>query len=238
MKCRTEIASPVAVVTGASRGIGKSIALALQDEGYVVIGCSRSSGVAEVEGQHHFSVDVTDEKAVRNLFRRVGEEYGRLDVLVNNAGVASMNHCLLTPMSTVQKVLMVNVGGTFLCAREAARLMKFRKFGRIINIGSFGVPLRIEGEAIYVASKAAVVSLSQIMAKELAPFGITVNVVGPTAIETDIIKNVPREKLLALNDKLAIKRFGKFADVTNVIKFLISPNSDYVTGQVIYLGGA
>ena len=146
-----------------------------------------------MEGYRHFQCDVTDEVAVKQMFSTISREIGRLDVAVNNAGVALMNHSLLTPVSAVDRVLAVNVRGTFLISREAAKVMQRRKFGRIVNIGSFGVPFRVEGEAVYVASKSAVVALSQVMARELAELGITVNVVGPTAIDTDIIRNVPRE---------------------------------------------
>jgi len=229
---------PVALVTGSRNGIGEYLVHWFVDHGYRAIGCSRQLPDWTLDQYEHFLVDVTDEIAVKQMFSLIKQKYGRLDVLVNNAGVASMNHSLLMPVSTVDRILAVNVRGTFIVSREAAKLMQKRKFGRIINIGSFGVPLRVEGEAVYVASKSAVVTLSQVMARELAEYGITVNVVGPTAIETDIIRNVPREKLQRLNDQLAIKRFGTFADVANVVDFFARPESDYITGQVIYLGGA
>lgn len=229
---------PVALVTGSRKGIGEYLAHWFVERGYLALGCSRQIPEWSLEGYHHFVADVTDESAVKQMLSTIGRDFGRLDVVVNNAGVASMNHSLLTPVSTVDRILAVNVRGTFIVSREAAKLMKRRKFGRIVNIGSFGVPLRVEGEAVYVASKSAVVTLSQVMARELAEFGITVNVVGPTAIDTDIIRNVPREKLQHLTDQLAIKRFGTFADVANVIEFFIRHESDYITGQVIYLGGA
>lgn len=229
---------PVVLVTGSRKGIGEYLAHWFVDQGYFTLGCSREAPAWNLEGYRHFIVDVTDESAVKQMFSSISREIGRLDVVVNNAGVASMNHSLLTPVSTVDRILAVNIRGTFIVSREAAKLMKRRNFGRIVNVGSFGVPLRVEGEAVYVASKSAVVTLSQVMARELAEFGITVNVVGPTAIDTDIIRNVPREKLQHLTDQLAIKRFGTFADVANVVEFFIRPQSDYITGQVVYLGGA
>jgi len=228
----------VALVTGSRKGIGEYLAKWFIKRGYVTVGCSRQEPSWTIDGYTHFCVDVSDESSVVKMFSEIKERFGRLDVLVNNAGVASMNHCLLTPISTVNKILAINVQAVFLVSREAAKVMRRNRFGRIVNIGSFGVPLRVEGEAIYIASKNAVVSLSQVMARELADFGITVNVVGPTAIDTDIIRNVPREKLQHLIDQLAIKRFGTFEDVANVIDFFVRPESDYITGQVIYLGGA
>lgn len=228
----------VALITGSRKGIGEYLAKWFLERGYVTIGCSRERPQWSMDRYCHYSLDVTDEPEVMKMFKAISKSYGRLDVLVNNAGVASMNHCLLTPMSTVKKVLAVNVEGLFLMSREAAKLMQKHRAGRIVNIGSFGVPLKVEGEAIYVASKNAIVSLTQIMSRELADFGITVNVVGPTAIDTDIIRNVPKEKLQRLTDQLAIKRFGRFEDIANVVEFFIRPESNYITGQVIYLGGA
>lgn len=130
-----------------------------------------------------------------------------------------------------------NFIGTFLMCREAARLMKRNQFGRIVNMASIATPLKLEGEAVYAASKAAVISFTQVVAKELASFGITVNAIGPTPIDTDLIKSVPEEKLDQLINLQAIKRRGTFNDVTNLIDFLIRPESDFITGQVIFLGG-
>lgn len=230
--------SAVAVVTGSSRGIGAALVNRLVQQGYRVIGCSRSTPEWELEGYEHHLLDIGDEGAVRSLFSQIQKMYGRLDVLINNAGAASMNHSLLTPAATVSRLLETNVLGTFLASREAAKLMQRRKFGRIVNIGSFGVPLEIEGEAAYVASKSAVVSLSRVMARELAPWQITVNVVGPTPIETAMIRNVPKEKIQNLVSQLPIKRLGTFEDVLNVVEFFLRRESDNITGQVIYLGGA
>jgi 3-oxoacyl-[acyl-carrier protein] reductase len=115
--------------------------------------------------------------------------------------------------------------------------MRRRRYGRIVNISSIAVPMRLEGESIYAASKSAVVTFSRILARELADSGITCNVVGPTPIETDLIRGVPREKIDSIVERLAIKRLGRFEDVANVIDFFVKPESDYITGQVIYLGG-
>jgi 3-oxoacyl-[acyl-carrier protein] reductase len=171
------------------------------------------------------------------LFAEVRREYGQLDVLINNAGIASMNHTILTPTATVRKIFETNVTGSFLFCREAAKLMMQKKFGRIVNFATVATPLRLEGEAIYAASKAAIVSLTQILARELATWNITVNAVGPTPIQTDLIGSVPKEKIDALLNRQAIPRLGEFCDVTNVIDFFLRPESSFVTGQVIYLGG-
>lgn len=171
------------------------------------------------------------------MFAEITRTYGRLDVLINNAGVASMNHILLTPLKVARNIMETNFIGTFLLCREAARLMKRHGFGRIVNLASVAVPLKLEGEAVYAASKAAVISFTQIIAKELATFGITVNAVGPTPIQTDLIKGVPQEKIEMLVRSQAIQRPGELRDVANVIDFFIQPESDFITGQVVFLGG-
>ena len=171
------------------------------------------------------------------MFASVSEDYGRLDVLINNAGIASMNSLLLTPVDTAKKIVETNFLGTFLACREATRLMKKNSFGRIVNIGTVASKLKLEGEAIYAASKAAIINFTEIAARELAPFGITVNAVAPTPIDTDLIRSVGREKIDRLLDRQAIKRMGEFRDVVNVIDFFIQPESDFITGQVIFLGG-
>jgi 3-oxoacyl-[acyl-carrier protein] reductase len=130
-----------------------------------------------------------------------------------------------------------NVTGMFLMSREAAKMMMRTKWGRIVNFATVATPLKLEGEAIYAASKAAVISLTQILAREFAPFGITVNAVGPTPVRTDLIAAIPESKLEGLLRRQAFPRFGEFADVSNVIDFFIRPESGFITGQTIYLGG-
>jgi 3-oxoacyl-[acyl-carrier protein] reductase len=171
------------------------------------------------------------------LFTEIRKRYDRLDVLINNAGIAAMNHFMLTPIKTVNRIISTNLVGTFIVCREASKLMQKNKSGRIVNFSTVAVPLKLEGEAIYAASKAAVVSLTGILARELSDFGITVNAVGPTPIKTDLINAVPQEKINRLIERQAIKRWGKFCDIANIIDFFIHPGSDFVTGQVLYLGG-
>jgi 3-oxoacyl-[acyl-carrier protein] reductase len=227
----------VILITGARKGIGRFLAEHYAARGWTVIGCSRAASDLSLPNYRHFCLDVSDEPAVKAMFAEIRKTHGRLDALVNNAGIASMNHALLTPMKSVHDVLNTNVAGTFLFCREAAKLMQKQQNGRIVNFTTVAAPLKLEGEAIYAASKAAVLTLTQVLAREFAPFGVTVNAVGPTPVKTDLIRSVPAEKLDALLQRQAIRRFGEFRDVANVIDFFIQPESDFVTGQVIYLGG-
>jgi 3-oxoacyl-[acyl-carrier protein] reductase len=225
------------MITGARKGIGRSLVEHYISKGHSVAGCSRKNSDFSHDRYTHYCLDVADETAVQQMFGDVAQKSGRLDVLINNAGIASMNHVLLTSAAKAREIVETNFIGTFLMCREAARLMKKNRFGRIVNLASVATPLKLEGEAVYAASKAAVISFTQVAAKELAGFGITVNAVGPTPIETDLIKSVPKEKLDQLINLQAIKRPGTFTDVANVVDFLIRPESDFITGQVIFLGG-
>lgn len=229
--------NPVMVITGTRKGIGRHLAHHYASKGFWVVGCSRQPVDYQLENYQHFCLDITDEPRVKTMFTEIRQTYQRLDVLINNAGIAAMNHALLTPLETVEKVLATNVTGTFLFCREAAKLMKKNRYGRMVNFTTVAVPLKLAGEAVYAASKAAVLSLTQILARELADFNITVNAVGPTPIDTDLIRGVPEEKIQALIEQQAVQRMGEFRDVANVIDFFIRPESDFVTGQVIFLGG-
>jgi 3-oxoacyl-[acyl-carrier protein] reductase len=167
----------------------------------------------------------------------IRERQGGLRALINNAGVAAMNHALLTPMDTLRYVLETNVAGTFLLCREGAKLLRGAAHARIVNFSTVAVPLRLAGEAAYAASKAAVESLTRVLARELAPLGITCNAVGPGPIQTDLIRGVPEDKIRRLLHSQAIPRLAEPKDVANVIDFFLRPESDFVTGQVVYLGG-
>ncbi len=227
----------VILITGTRKGIGRSLVESYARRGYRVIGCSRQPVEEKMDNYRHFCLDVNDEEAVKAMMTEVRHEYGRLDILINNAGIASMNHALLTPLSTVRRVLETNVVGTFLMCREAARLMQKYHFGRIVNFTTVAVPFKLEGEAIYAASKAAVETLTRVLARELADHGITVNSVGPAPVQTDLIRSVSKGKIDALLQRQAIHRLGEVRDIVNVIDFYIRPESDFITGQLIYLGG-
>jgi 3-oxoacyl-[acyl-carrier protein] reductase len=232
-----ESSSPVVLVTGSRRGIGRHLAESFLRRGAQVVGCSRQPADWKADGYTHELADVTAEADVVGLVNTIRGRFGRLDVVVNNAGVASMNAALLTPAATVDRLVATNFRGTVLVCREAAKLMARRRYGRIVNLGTVAVPLRLEGEALYAATKSAVVTYSQILARELGPLGVTVNVVGPTPIPTDLLKGVPADAIDRVVEQQAIRRPGRFEDVDNVVEFFARPESGYVTGQVVYLGG-
>ncbi len=227
----------ITLITGTRKGIGKYLAEHYVRKGHQVIGCSRKEPEWTLDGYEHFQVDVADEIAVKAMFLTIKKKYGKIDNLINNAGIASMNHFLLTPLSTVKNILDTNVVGTFLFSREAAKLMQRNKYGRIVNFATVATPLKLEGEAMYAASKAAIISFTEVIARELSPYGITVNTIGPTPIETDLIRSVPKDKLNELINRQSISRFGTVEDVANTIDFFIKKESSFITGQTLFLGG-
>lgn len=231
----------VMIITGTSRGIGRFLAEYYCDKDYRVYGCSRSVRDGEKELFHknyfHNFIDICNEAQVLRFINWVKDVSGNIDILINNAGIASMNHSFLMPIEIVRKILDTNIIGTFLFSREVAKIMSKRKYGRIINFSSFAVPFKLEGEAIYAASKAAIITLTEILSKEYAPFGITVNAVSPPAIKTDLTKGVPENKMNKLLQRQAIHRYGTPKEVAKVIDFFIDPANIMITGQTIYMGG-
>ncbi len=227
----------IILITGNRKGIGRYLSEHYLEKGYVVLGCSRSKSDLQNKNYRHYLVDVSIEEDIKKMIFAVKKEFGKIDVLVNNAGIASMNLLLLTPTSIARKVMETNYFGTLVMCREFARLMRKSNNGRIINFTTIAKPLKIPGELIYAASKAAIETLTQILAKELAQYNITVNAIGPTPIKTDLIKGVPIGKLSNIIEYQAIKRFGKKEDIANIVDFFIKPESNFITGQIIYLGG-
>lgn len=229
--------SKIIIITGSRKGLGYALCNYFLSQGEIVYGCSRKKSTIEHPNYTHFSLDVADEQGVINMIHQIYKNHKRIDILINNAGAASMNHFLLTPYTTAQKLVNTNFMGTFLMCREVSKFMMKQNNGRIINFSTVAVPLNLEGELVYSSTKSAVEQLTRVLASEIGQSGVTVNAIGPTPISTDLIKNVPENKISELIQHQSIKRLGKFEDVLNVIQFFIRPESNFITGQVIYLGG-
>jgi 3-oxoacyl-[acyl-carrier protein] reductase len=226
------------LITGASRGIGAHLVEHYLGRGDLVIGCARGPAAVEHKSYTHLQLDVTDEAAVRDRFFEIRQRFGRLDALINNAGIASMNPVALTPFDTARQILATNFLGTFTLTHAALRLLRSSQAARIVNFTTVAVPMRLEGEAIYAASKSAVETFTRIVAREVAPLGITCNAVGPSPIKTQLTGNVGAEKIEKLLARQAIPRWAESSDVANVVDFFLRPESAMVTGQIVYLGGA
>ncbi|GMO61017.1 MAG: SDR family oxidoreductase [Rickettsiales bacterium] len=227
----------IIVITGTRKGIGRYLAEYYLEKDNIVIGCSRGESDLKHKNYQHFQIDITKENEVNDFVKEIRKNHSSIDVLINNAGAASMNHFMLTPVSRAKELIELNYLGAYYCVRELVNLLKKSPNPRIINFSTVAVPLNLAGELAYVSSKGAVESFTRVLSKELAQFKITCNAVAPTPISTDLTAGVPKNKLEELMDKQAIHRMGKFEDVSNVIDFYISPQSDFITGQIIYLGG-
>ena len=225
------------LITGTTRGLGKAIAEHFLAGGGNVIGCGRTQSTIAHRRYTHHLVDLASPNAITEFFFALRRELDHLDVLINNAGVAKMNAFAVTPFESVQNIFAVNVHGTFLFSQKAIGLLRKSAHPRIINMTSVAVPLRLEGESVYAASKSAVEMLTRVMAKELSCFKITCNAIGPSPVATDLIKGVPKEKIDRLLAKQAIPEMATVADVIHLAEFFAHPASDMVTGQVVYLGG-
>jgi 3-oxoacyl-[acyl-carrier protein] reductase len=232
---RTDLARRI-LITGASRGIGLALAAHYVERGDTVFGASRGESAIDDPRYTHVRADVSSEADVEALFAAI--RGGGLDVVVNNAGLASMNAIALTTADALRRVVDASLVGTFLCTRAAIRLLRSSACARIVNVTSVAVPLRLEGEAAYASAKAAVETFTRISARELAPFGITCNAVGPSPVRTKLTESVPDAKIARLLERQAIRRWAEPADVINVVDFFLRPESGLVTGQVVYLGGA
>ena len=225
------------LITGSRKGIGRFLSQYYLDKGYNVIGCSRSESDLTHNNYIHFLCDVKNELEVKQTVKEGKKRFGDINILINNAGKASLNHSTLTPSHTIKDVFETNYLGSFLFSRECSKQMIKAKWGRIVNFSSVAVPLSLDGEMAYASSKSAIEKMSKILSKELSFFNITVNTIGPTPIYTDLIKVVPKDKVDQIINLQTLKRFGEFNDVSNVIDFFINDKSSFITGQKIYLGG-
>lgn len=235
----------VVIVTGAGRGLGKGIAVKMADEGAKVIIADISLEIAaqtadEIKSSgglaEPFAVNIAKEEDVVNMFDFAEKQYGTVDVLVNNAGINRDAMLHKTTNEQWDQVIAVNLTGTFYCTRKAAQILREKKKGAIINIASASWEGNI-GQANYAASKAGVIGLTYTASKELARNGVTVNAICPGFIETDMTKGVPEKVWDKMISKIPMGRAGVPADVANMVAFLASDEANYVTGEVINVGG-
>jgi 3-oxoacyl-[acyl-carrier protein] reductase len=237
----------VALVTGGSRGIGLAIVHALADAGAAVALCARHAEAAveaakavESRGGQALAVraDVGNPEAAERLVTACLERFGRLDVLVNNAGVTRDSLVLRMKDEEWDQVLAVNLAGAFRCARAALRpMLKQKQGGRIINISSVVGSMGNAGQANYVASKAGLAGLTKALAREVASRGITVNAVAPGFIETEMTASLPEAAKAAYLAQIPLGRFGATQEVAAAVVFLASEGAGYITGQIIHVNG-
>jgi 3-oxoacyl-[acyl-carrier protein] reductase len=243
-----DLKGKVAIVTGGGRGIGREVALVLAREGVKTVvtdvsGDNLNSLGAEFETEslegRQLVCDVTRSDQIRQMVETVDKEYGSIDVLVNNAGIARTAAVDGHPEDVWDDVLDANLKGTFLMCREVAPIMKRQKSGRIINASSFAAIVPRAFTAAYASSKAAVVYLTRVLAGELGPWNITVNCYAPGMVPTEMnhYDELPEEKQAELLSMLTLHRFGSKHDVANLICFLASDLAGYITGTFIDVSG-
>lgn len=223
------------IVTGASRGLGRSVAERLISSGREVLSLSRTS-----EGASGDSVtcDVSDYEAVKTVAQSLRKEKREIEGLVNAAGIASMNLAVTTPPSMTQKLIQTNLAGTIHCCQLFAPLMIRKKAGSIINFSTIAVTLGLKGESIYAASKAGVEGFSRAFAREMADFDIRVNCIAPGPIKTDLLKGVSDEQIDAIVAQQILPKLFLPDDIADLCEFLLGPQSQSLSGQVLKVGGA
>ncbi len=241
----------IALVTGARRGMGRTHALALAEQGAKVIVTDIDAGeclpvVEEIKAKGGEAVclrmDVSNADEVNKVFDETVKLYGRLDILVNNAGVFLPKSALEMTEKEWDRTLAINLKGEFLCAQRAAKEMAKNKWGRIINIASIasgGVGIGFSYGAHYTASKGGIIGMTETMAIELAPLGINVNAIAPGVIDTSMVDaaNTSKEEMDAILSRVPLKRMGRPEEVSAAVVFLASDEAGYITGSTLYVDG-
>jgi len=236
----------VAIVTGSARGIGKAIAKGLAESGINVVISDIMEDLARATAKEleafgvqtlAIKADVSNASDVGHLIKATVEKFGKVDYLVNNAGITRDNLAIRMSETDWDLVLNINLKGTFLCAQQAAKAMMKKKFGRIVNIASVSGILGTAGQANYASSKAGVMALTKTMARELGARNITVNAIAPGFIITEMTDQLPDNVKEDYLKQIPLKRGGTPEDIANVVKFLISPAADYISGITINVSG-
>ncbi|MEU3351636.1 3-oxoacyl-ACP reductase FabG [Streptomyces sp. NPDC037389] len=238
---------PVAVVTGGSRGIGAAVARRLGRDGYTVLLTYRSRAAraeevadavrAEGGDAEAVAADVAREEAVRALFQHVRRTYGRLDVLVNNAGVTEDGYLLMMSDRKWSSVLETNLTGAFRCSRDGVKLMAAAGAGTVVNVASVSGLVGPAGQANYAASKAGLIAMTRSLATEVAHSGVRVNAVVPGFIESDMLRKAPESALAAELARVPLGRAGTCDEVASAVAWLAGPESSYVTGTTLVVDG-
>ena len=232
-----EYAGKFALVTGSRRGVGRLIAEHLLKHGARVAGFARGESTFEHPNYVHFQVDVGDPAVVQKGFAALKKITDTVHIVVNNAAVLTSQYAMIMPPAAAQAMINTNLLGTFMVSREASKMMRKAKWGRIINIGSMAASLEPIGDSVYAACKAGVSTLANVMARELAPLNVTCNTLGVSGIKSDMLDQLPKEKIAAVIAGLPLPRFAEPDDILNVIDFFASDRSSYITAQTVFLGG-
>ncbi|TKR32932.1 3-oxoacyl-ACP reductase FabG [Luteimonas gilva] len=240
----TTLQGEIALVTGASRGIGAAIADELAALGATVIGTATTDSGAQAIGErlktaggHGRKLDVVDGAAIEALIEGIGKEFGPVSILVNNAGITRDNLLMRMKDEDWQAILDTNLSSVFRTSKAVMRgMMKARK-GRIINIASVVGVTGNAGQANYAAAKAGIIAFSKSLAKEIGSRGVTVNVVAPGFIATDMTRDLPEDAKDALTKQIALGRLGEPADIARAVAFLAGPGASYITGETLHVNG-
>ena len=231
----------IAIITGGGRGIGKAITHRYLDEGATVIIAELNEQfgkeTADSIGGHFVKTDISDEDSVSSLFKYVKTKFSRLDILVNNAGILQDSTLKKMDPSQFDSVININLRGTYLCGKAAANIMVEQGSGVILNAASVVAHNGNFGQTNYVASKAGVIGMTKVWARELGRDGIRVNAIAPGFIKTDMTAGMPEKIIRMMGDKVPLKRWGKPEDVASAYTFLASDLASYITGTVLNVDG-
>lgn len=232
----------VAIITGAAKGIGKAIAERMVKENYttILVDVDNENGTALAKelgsSAKYIQCDISNHQEVKNLFKTVVDEFGGIDAVVNNAGIIRDNVIWKMPEEDFDKVVDINLKGTWLMCKVAGTLMREQKSGRIVNIASRAW-LGNRGQSNYSASKAGVVGLTRVLALELGKYGVLVNAIAPGLIDTPLTQKLPQDVQEKLIEAQPTKTMGKPEDIANAVAFLCDDKTQFITGQTIYVDG-